>query len=214
MTTIQVIENYAKSFGLGEKTGIGLPESTGIVSGITYRSSIGQKWVPGDTLQAAIGQGDNLYTPLQLANYISTICNGGVRYQPRIVKQVVSKDGTNTLVADEPIIAETIKLDQKNINSVMGGMLSVTLDGTGAAVFSNYSIKVGGKTGSAEVSGGSPNAVFVAFAPYDDPQIAVAIVIEHGWHGGDAANVAKAIFDAYFFPEGTQATANVGELVG
>ena len=72
----------------------------------------------------------------------------------------------------------------------------------------------GGKTGSAEVSSGSPNAVFVAFAPYDDPQIAVAVVIEHGWHGGEAANVAKAIFDAYFFPEGTEAAATVGELVG
>lgn len=212
-TTIQVIENYAKSFGLGEKTGVGLPEASGIAAGVTYRSSIGQKWVPGDTLQAAIGQGDNLYTPLQLANYIATICTGGVRYQPRIVKQVVSKDGAETLVADEPEIAATVELDPKNIEAVMKGMLSVTLDGTGAGVFRNYPIKVGGKTGSAEIASGSPNAVFVAFAPYDDPQIAVAIVIEHGWHGGDAANVAKAIFDAYFFPDGIKAAANVGQLV-
>ncbi|HOP11409.1 MAG TPA: penicillin-binding transpeptidase domain-containing protein [Oscillospiraceae bacterium] len=213
LTTIQVIENYAKSFGFGEKTGIGLPESSGIVAGITYRSSIGEVWVPGDTLQAAIGQSDNLFTPLQLANYIATICSGGIRYQPRIVKQVVSKDGTETLVADEPVVAGTVELDPKNISSVMKGMLSVTLDGTGAGVFGDYPIKVGGKTGSAEVSSGSPNAVFVAFAPYDDPQIAVAIVIEHGWHGGEAANVAKAIFDAYFFPDGTEAAADVGELV-
>ena len=213
-TTIQVIENYAKSFGLGEKTGIGLPESSGIAAGITYRSSIGQKWVPGDTLQAAIGQSDNLYTPLQLADYIATICTGGIRYQPRIVKQVVSKDGTKTLVNDEPTVAGTVELDPKNISAVMKGMLSVTLDGTGSTVFGDYPIKVGGKTGSAEVASGSPNAVFVAFAPYDDPQIAVAIVIEHGWHGGEAANVAKAIFDAYFFPDGTQAAADVGELVG
>jgi len=213
LTTIQVIENYAKSFGFGEKTGIGLPESAGIVAGITYRSSIGEKWVPGDTLQAAIGQSDNAFTPLQMANYIATICSGGIRYQPRIVKQVVSKDGTETLVDDEPVVVETIDLDEKNIKAVMKGMLSVTLDGTGAAVFADYPIKVGGKTGSAEVSSGSPNAVFVAFAPYDDPQIAVAVVIEHGWHGGEAANVAKAIFDAYFFPEGTEAAATVGELV-
>ena len=212
-TTIQVIENYAKSFGLGQKTGIGLPESSGIAAGISYRTSIGQKWVPGDTLQAAIGQSDNLYTPLQLANYIATICSGGIRYQPRIVKQVVSKDGIRTLVADEPSVAATVELDQKNIDSVMRGMLSVTLDGTGAGVFRNYPIRVGGKTGSAEVGSGSPNAVFVAFAPYDDPQIAVAIVIEHGWHGGDAANVARTIFDAYFFPEGTETAADVGQLV-
>ncbi|HNX13492.1 MAG TPA: penicillin-binding transpeptidase domain-containing protein [Oscillospiraceae bacterium] len=212
-TTIQVIENYAKSFGLGEKTGIGLPESAGIVAGVTYRSSIGQKWVPGDTLQAAIGQSDNLFTPLQLANYIATICTGGIRYQPRIVKQVVSKDGTRTLLADEPIVAGTVELDPKNINYVRQGMLSVTLDGTGAGVFGDYKIKVGGKTGSAEVASGSPNAVFLAFAPYDNPQIAVAIVVEHGWHGGEAANVAKAIFDAYFFPEGTEAAADVGQLV-
>lgn len=211
-TTIEVIEDYAAQVGLGQKTNIGLPESTGSVSGPENSAKLGKVWVPGDTLQAAIGQGDNLFTPLQLANYVATLANGGTHYQPRIIRSVISRDNTEILVDDEPTVLNTLDVDSANIAAVLEGMRSVTTDGTGASVFGDYAIAVGGKTGSAEVPTGSPNAIFIAFAPYDDPQIAVAIVIEHGWHGGSAANVAKAIFDAYFFPEGQQASAEVGKL--
>lgn len=209
---IDAIENYAARFGLGRKTGIGLAESAGTVAGPTERAARGGIWNPGDTLQASIGQSDNLFTPLQLANYTATICNGGTLYRPRIIKKVSSADLSETFVEDEPETAGETGVSQKNLEAVKRGMLSVTTEGTGAKVFASYGIKVGGKTGSAEVGGGSPNAVFVAFAPYDDPEIAVAVVIEHGWHGGDAANVAKAIFDEYFFPEGVETAVRPGGL--
>ncbi|MBQ3141327.1 MAG: penicillin-binding protein, partial [Clostridia bacterium] len=199
---IDFIDEYATLFGLGQKTGIGLgentlPESAGILAGPEYRASKGQVWNPGDTLQAAIGQSDHLFTPLQLASYVATLCNNGVRYQPRIVKQVVSKDFSEIIVPDEPVLLGTVDASEESFKAVMEGMRSVTTDGTGAHVFADYPIAVGGKTGSAEVPGGSPNAVFIAFAPYEDPQIAVAVVIEHGWHGGSAADVVRAIFDEY-----------------
>lgn len=201
LTTINNIVDYAKQFGLGQKSGIGLPESTGSISGPEYSASKNKIWVPGDTLQAAIGQGDNLYTPLQLASYVATLSNGGTRYQPRLIKSVVSKDGTETLVADEPVVLNTVNMSESTLNAVLEGMRSVTSDGTGSAVFGSYAIEVGGKTGSAQVPSGTANAVFIAFAPYDEPEIAIAIVIEHGWHGGDAAGIARAVFDEYFFPE-------------
>lgn len=216
---IDMIDQYARQFGLGQKTGIGLgdntlPESAGILAGPEYRSSKGEVWNPGDTLQAAIGQSDHLFTPLQLASYVATLCNNGVRYQPRIIKEIVSKDFSTVLVPDEPVVAGRVEASESSFEAVMEGMRSVTTDGTGAHVFGNYPIAVGGKTGSAEVPNGSANAVFIAFAPYDDPEIAVAVVIEHGWHGGSAANVVRAIFDEYFFSSGDPEPIAAEQLIG
>ena len=115
---------------------------------------------------------------------------------------------------DEPVILGTVDASEESFKAVMEGMRSVTTDGTGAHVFADYPIAVGGKTGSAEVPGGSPNAVFIAFAPYEDPQIAVAVVIEHGWHGGSAADVVRAIFDEYFFSSEGNNAVPPEQLIG
>lgn len=203
---IEKIDEYATELGMGEKTGIELAESAGTLAGPASRALMQSDnvWHPGDTLQASIGQSDHLFTPLQLAMYTATVANEGTRYRARLVKTVVSKDHSETKVADVPEILNTVDASKAAFDAVKAGMKSVTQDGgTGAGTFADYVISVGGKTGSAEVFKGSPNAVFIAFAPYDNPEIAVAIVVEHGWHGGSTAGIARAIFNAYFLADST-----------
>jgi penicillin-binding protein 2 len=155
-------------------------------------------WYPGDTLQAGIGQSDNLFTPLQLANYVATVAGGGTRYQPHLIKSVKTYQNGQTLSKTEPKAVTKIDISKENYDAIMKGMRSVTEDGTASNVFGNYPIAVGGKTGTAQVPNGSANGIFVAFAPYDNPKIAVAIVIEHGAHGNMVAPIARDIFDVYF----------------
>lgn len=198
---IETLNHYGKLFGFGQRTGIELSgeEAAGRLAGPEDREKNGGgRWQPGDTLQAAIGQSDNLMTPLQLANYICTLVNGGVRYEPHLIKSVRSPVDGHIVVATEPVILEEIEMQPENINAVLRGMLAVTEDGTASKVFEDYPIRVGGKTGSAQVARGSDNGVFTGFAPYDNPEIAIAIVVEHGNSGSDVAPIAKAIMDAYF----------------
>lgn len=198
---IEKLNKYQKMFGLGEKSGIelSLEESKGTVAGPEERERIGgRKWSGGDTIQASIGQSDNLITPIQLANYVATLVNGGKRYMPHIIKEIRSPETGKIIKTVKPEIIEDLDIDEKNLKAVMKGMLGVTQDGTASSVFENYPVAVGGKTGSAQVATGSDNGVFVAFAPYDDPQIAIAIVVEHGNSGGDVAPVARSIFNYYF----------------
>ncbi|MBR0090013.1 MAG: penicillin-binding protein, partial [Clostridia bacterium] len=152
----------------------------------------------GDTLQAAIGQSYSLFTPVQLANYAATIANGGTRYKVNLIKSIRSSvDGS--LVKDfKPEIMEQVAMSDADIDAVKQGMKKVADEGSAAEVFANYGVQVGGKTGTAQVGDGSNNAVFIAYAPFDEPEIAVAVVLEHGVRGTNAALVAKDIFDAYF----------------
>lgn len=213
---IEDMDKYATQFGMGQKTGIELSESEGILAGPASRALMESDnvWHPGDTLQAAIGQSDHLFTPLQLAMYTATVANEGTRYRARLVKTVVSKDHSEVKVADVPEILNIINASKEAFDAVKVGMRSVTEDGgTGAGTFGDYGISVGGKTGSSEVYTGSPNAVFIAFAPYDNPEIAVAIVVEHGWHGGSTAGIARSIFDAYFFADSTVYSPQNGVLL-
>ncbi len=194
---IKSINKYAKAFGLGEKTGIELYEEKGIVAGPDYRKKLDLPWYPGDVLQAAIGQSDNMYTPAQLASYISTLLNKGKRYSLHIVKEVRSYDTDEIVYKTEPKILSEIKIKDSTYEAVKDGMRRVTDDGTASAVFEDFPIEVGGKTGTAEVSRGSDNVLFVGFAPYDNPQIAVAVVIEHGASSRYAANIGKEMFASY-----------------
>ncbi len=194
---IDKIGEYARAFGLGEKTGIELPEATGIVAGPEYREKLDMQWYPGDTLQAAIGQSDNMYTPAQLANYIATIINNGKRYSLHIIKEVREYETDKIIYKTEPKILSEIKLKDSTIAAVKDGMRRVTDDGTASAVFEDFPIEVGGKTGTAEVSRGSDNVLFVGFAPYDNPQIAVAVVIEHGASSRYAARIGRDMFASY-----------------
>lgn len=158
----------------------------------------GSAWVSGDTLAAAIGQSSNLFTPLQMANYIATLANGGTRYETHLLKYVCSNDYSSILSATQSVIAGRVDLSEQTYRTVMEGMSEVTENGTAASSFKNYSIHVGGKTGSAQVSSGTANSVFAAFAPFDDPEIAVVVIVEHGGSGNRIAPIARSIFDAYF----------------
>ncbi len=196
---IGVLNEYCRKLGLGIKTGVEISESSGLLAGPDYRATIDEYWYPGDTLQAAIGQSDNLFTPLQLANYVATIVNGGTRYQTHLVQGIY--DATSGVcVRPEQITAlDTLKMKDENYHAIMQGMVDCALTGTAAGVFGySYAITAGAKTGTASVPSGTANGIFVSFAPADDPQIAVCVVVEHGAHGNYVGSVARDLFDAYF----------------
>lgn len=208
---IEKLSQYALSFGLGSYTGIELSgESKGYVASPEAKLKLNKAaWVHGDTLGAAIGQSCNLFTPLQICNYIATLANGGTRYNVHLMRYALSGDMSSVVSATEAIVENTVDMSRSTYQTVMEGMLEVTENGTASGVFKDYPIHVGGKTGSVEVSDGTANSVFCAFAPYDDPEIAVVIIVEHGGSGNSIAPVARDIFDAYFAADET-----FGELPG
>ncbi len=201
--TIEKMNEYSKSYGLGEPTGIELPEKTGILAGPTYRRDNGlNQWSPGDTLQAAIGQSDNLFTPLQLSTYLSTILNGGTRYAAHLLYQVRSYGGERVIHRNEPKVLSEIDINDDILETVREGMRGVMDNGSAASVFSDYAIAVGGKTGTAQVSDSkSENGIMTAFAPFDDPKIVVSSVIEQGSGGTEAGYCVRDVFDYYFRDE-------------
>lgn len=202
LLTIDRLDEYAGKFGLGEVAGIELDgEQAGILAGPEERArrDIG-RWQGGDTIQMAIGQSDNAFTPLQIANYIATFSNGGTHYVPHLLKSVKSYDYNDTRMDVKPQAKGEVGMKKETYETVLQGMFSVSEEGTAANVFRNYPVKVGSKTGSAQtgVTGQSANGVFVAFAPLDSPEIAIAVVVERGGSGNRIAPVARDIFDAYF----------------
>lgn len=200
--TITKIDEYCEKYGLGQPTGIELSEKTGVLAGPAYREENGKIWYDGDTLQAAIGQSDHLFTPLQLSVYIATLLDGGDRMGAHILKETRDYFG-NVLYQAEPEVIDSVQLDDIVVETVQNAMKDVTENGSAARVFVNYPISVGGKTGTAQVSeDSSDNATFIAFAPFDDPQIVATCVIEHGANGTDAGFAIRDLFNYYFFPEG------------
>lgn len=215
---IDILDKYASYFGLGKKTGIELPsETAGTLASKEYVKSINSTWNPGDTINAAIGQGYNRFTPLQMAKYISMVANGGNKIDVSIIKTIQNSDGTevskeeiNKFVSEKLGVSkdedsDNISLNSEYINAVKEGMKSVTSGeaGTAYARFKNFNIAVGGKTGSAEAGKDSNgkdivNAWFAAFAPYDDPEIAVVIMVENGGHGNYTAEAVRNIMAEYF----------------
>ena len=196
---IEKLVDYAGKFGFGQIAGIEIAgEVKGQIASPENKEARGEKWNPGDTLQSAIGQSDNLITPLQLASYTATIANGGTRYKPHILKAIKDSETGDTIKKTNTEIAAEIDIGENNLELVKLGMKKVAEEGTASNVFEDFFVEVAGKTGTAEVSKGSNNGIFVAFAPYDNPQIAVAIVIEHGTGGYLAAPIAKAMFTQYF----------------
>lgn len=214
---IDTLDKYATYFGLGRKTGIELPsETAGTLASKDYVKSIKGSWNPGDTINAAIGQGYNKFTPLQMTKYISMIANGGNNVNVSIVKTIqnadgteVSKDEINEYVKEKLGLTEenteNITLNKDYVNAVREGMKSVTSGESGTAYvrFKDFNIKVGGKTGSAEAgkdANGNDivNAWFAAFAPYDDPEIAVVVMVENGGHGNYTAEAVRNIMAEYF----------------
>ncbi len=191
---INTINSYLYKFGLGEKTGVEVYESQGILDDAQG------DWFGGDTLQVSIGQ-HNAFTPIQICSATATIANGGTRYKTTLVNKIMSYDLNSTYYELSPEVKSSFSIEPAVLNAVKEGMLSVTEDGTGSTVFKDYDIKIGGKTGTAQTDSGADHNIFVAFAPYDDPQIAVAVVIEHGASSYTSGSVMKAIMNAYFFNE-------------
>lgn len=201
---INTLGEYAARFGLGVKTGVELAEETaGHMASPEYKAQVVESvtdsaWFDGDTLQAAIGQSYSIFTPIQLANYTATIANGGTRHKVNLIKSIRSSVDGSIVKEFSPQVEEKIDMSANVLKAVKDGMRKVTDEGSASDIFSGYSIAVGGKTGTAQIGNGSNNALFVAYAPFDDPQIAVAVVLEHGVAGSNAAYVARDIFDKYF----------------
>ena len=202
---IDTLDKYAKKFGLGEYTNIELPEeASGHMASPEYKAqvvsnAVDREWFGGDTLQAAIGQSYSLFTPVQIANYCATIANGGTRYKVNLISSIRSSVDGSLVEKFEPKIEEQTDISPEALAKVHEGMKKVVDEGSARSIFEGYPIQVGGKTGTAQLGTGSNNAIFMAFAPYDDPQIAVAVVLEHGVRGANAGQVARDIFDKYFF---------------
>ena len=202
--TIDGLQKYASYFGLGEKTGVELPEASGTMAGPKNEEERA-KWQPGSTLSVAIGQENSQFTPLQLANYIATLVNGGTHYSVNLLKSVKSSDFSQVLYTQEPEVLNTLDINETNLEAVKQGMLLLTTEGSVSSYFRNVEIPVGAKTGSAQVSANTEsNAIFVCFAPYDDPQIAIAIAVEHGGGGSDIGSIASKIVNYYFSAEETR----------
>lgn len=202
---INSIDLYAKHFGLGQKTGIEVGESSGILAGPDYRKANGlTQWMDGDTLHAVIGQAENSFTPVQLATYVATIANNGVRLQTHLVSKVTDYNRQNVLSQTAPVVKDNIGVSEQNLKTVQSAMRNVVVSGTASTVLGGYSIPVAAKTGTAE-GAGNDNSIFICYAPYDNPQIAIAVVLEHGVKGKFTQGVAKDIMDAYFYPQGVPA---------
>ncbi len=199
---ITKLDEYAAAFGLGQSTGIELPELTGNMANPENHNQIaGKEWTYGDTLQAGIGQSDSVFTPLQLAEYCAAIANGGTRRSASIMKSIRSYDYSEKLVENEDEVLSTVDSADYNFAAVQEGMRLVANDPVGSAYQSlfGYQVTVAAKTGTSQLGEDKTNnAVFMCYAPYDDPEIAIAIVVERGQAGSNLGPIARDILDAYF----------------
>lgn len=203
LLTIEKMNEYTKQLGLGEYTGIELKESKGVLAGPEYSSSINKTWVPGDTIQAAIGQSDNTFTPLQISQYISTLINGGNRYKAHILHSVYEYGKGKAIHVEKPTVLNTVSVSDTTLKAIKTGMKNALRIGSAASVFSNYPIDIAGKTGTAQVGKNkSNNGLFVAFAPYDKPEIVATCIIEQAGKSNDVGVSIKRIFNTYFNVEG------------
>ncbi len=203
---IDKMNKYSNLLGLGQETGIELPEAEGMLASVANKEAAGQVWLPGDTVQAAIGQSDNLFTPLQLANYCATIANGGTRYKPYIIKSVLSSDMSEVIYETEPTVINTLNVSEKNLNIVKEGMREVVLYSSCNNYFKDCIVDAAGKTGTSQLKRTTKSGVtmvcnngfFISFAPYDDPEIAIAIVAENALTGSKTSQAAVPVYNYYF----------------
>ncbi len=191
---IDNIDKYAKRAGLGVKTGVEVPESSGTLAGPEFSSLMGSEWYASFVSPAAIGQSDNQFTPLQLATYAATLANNGKRLKTHVVDRVVSYSGKDVIYQSEPVEVEDLGVSESNLREVKKAMYQAA---SSYIPLQGYSIPLAGKTGTAE-NNGSDHANFICFAPYDNPQIAVGVMVEHGAKSFVAINAAKKVLNAYF----------------
>jgi penicillin-binding protein 2 len=198
---IDNLEKYARMFGLGDFTGINLPgESDGLVANRRYKEKVYKEdWYLSETFDAAIGQGFQLATPLQMAVVMSEVANGGHRFRPYLVSRIASQNG-ETVKAFGPEELGRVTISDKNLALIRAGLKDVAApDGTAGYIFVGFPISMAGKTGTAENSHGDDHGWFVAYAPYEDPRVVVSVVVEQGGFGSDAAApIARKILEAAF----------------
>ena len=202
---IDKMNMYREMLGLGQPTGIEISENVGILDSPSYRTSINQQWLPGFSLQSAIGQAVNLFTPIQLCNYVSTIANGGTRYEAHLVKSILTSDNTVSLLEKTPKVVCTTGFSQQNVSTVHQGMRLVVTNGACRNNFGLLDVAVACKTGTSQVEknidGTSKvytNGFNISFAPYDDPELAVSVAIEGARSGSSCAPVACDVYKYYF----------------
>ena len=209
---IDKLGKYARNFGLGEATGIELPENEGnMANRENHMELVGEDWTIGDSMQAAIGQSDSMFTPLQLAEYCAAVANNGVRHSASILKSVRSYDYGENVYEREDEILSKVESAQYNWDAVHEGMRLVavsTLTGYTAST-------VACKTGTAQKGEKVANdGIFICYAPYDNPEIAIAIVVQKGGAGANCAPIAREILEAYFsLKSATDITETEGDLL-
>ena len=209
---IEKMNIYREMLGLGQPTGIELYENTGVLDSPSYRASLGQKWQTGFSLQSAIGQAGNLFTPLQLCNYVSTIANGGTRYSAHLIKSVYSADNSTLIEEKKPEVVCETGFKKENVQIIKEGMrrvATVTLNGK----FDDSVVEVACKTGTSTLEktingkkGIYTNGFLITFAPYNDPEICVALAVEGAYSGGSLAPIASSIYNYYY-----KNTVSIGE---
>lgn len=192
---ITAMNLYCQRFGLGVKTGIEIGESAGVLAGPNSRDT----WYQGETLNASIGQSDNAFTPLQLCTYAATLANNGNRPRATIISKITDYTRQEVKEELELEIVENVGVSQENLDYVKEGMEAVITEGSAKSTLGSYPIAIAGKTGTAERSSGSDNVTFIGYAPADDPQIAFAVVLDHGSSGRYCQYVVQDILDAYFY---------------
>ena len=197
LTGQEAINDYATQFGLGQRTGIEIGDSAGALASEEYAESRNLEWSAGQTLTAAIGQSYNLFTPLQLANYTATLVGDGEYYTPHLLKSVKTYDNEQMVYVYDEDADHVVEMSEETKEAVTKGMHKLTTGSLGG-VFADCVVSAGAKTGSAQVGTDIANGVFVCYAPYEDPEIAVAIVIEKGGAGAALASTAVEIVNAYF----------------
>lgn len=200
------LDEAAKGFGLGEKTGIELDEAVGMRANAENKAKLYTgamaTWGVGDKLNAAIGQSENRLTPLQLCVYVSTVANRGVRMKATFLNRVVAADYRTLILENEPTVASTLKMSNATYSTIVQGMKQVITGPSGTArnTMRGTSVEVAAKTGTAETGRlGSDDGSFVCFAPADDPEIAIAVFGEKAAHGATLGRVAKDVIDYYFY---------------
>lgn len=206
---INKIDEYAEAFGLGSKTGVEIAEASGNLSSPDNREKAGGVWRIGDTMTTAIGMSDNLFTPLQLANYCSTLANGGTRYQMHFVKAIISTS-SGAVNEKAKVVEETVELSNTTLDNVHSGMRMVATDAGPSEIFKNLNTQVACKTGTSEVivNGVKRNNGFlITYAPYSSPEIAVSSAVELAGSGTSTAEITSEIIK-YWYQNNTDAKTN------
>ena len=212
---IDLIHEYATKLGLGQKTGIELGDSAGRVASpevkAQFYSGMEAQWFSADNLQSAIGQSVTGLTPIQLARYCAALANKGTVYECSILKSASSFDYSESIYERKPVVANRIKLSEDIWSLIHTGMIGVANDyhGTAYNYLNGYTPTVAAKTGTTETGSANPDAVFICFAPAEDPEIAIAVVVDKGQRGALLANIAIKVLDYYFdFQQSSQQIEN------